>query len=402
MKKVLTIVHDRSTEEEFLKVPKVLYKKDPNWVCPLDQEIKNRFDPKVNLLFRDGEAIRWILKDEKDRLIGRNAAFYNNHKARAEKVLAGGMGYFECINDKESAFMLFDAAREWLGSKGMKAFDAPVNFGENDSNWGLLVDGFTHPSYGMPYHFPYYKDLFTDYGFHLYFEQYSYHLDLTKPFPERFWKIAEWIGKKPDFSFRHFTFKESEKFIADMTKVYNEAWSHFKENFTPLKPEDLKDTLEKSKPILDPHMVWFAYYKDEPISFFIMLPDVNQILRKLNGRINAFNMLKFLYYKQIKTMTRIRAMVAGVVPKFQNAGVESGIFWHMNEKMKHKKHYKEIELSWVGDFNPKMISLYEATGAVRAKTHHTYRYMIDKSIPFERFMPEGLDSAIHKRIKEKA
>jgi hypothetical protein len=397
----LRLVDSPSLEKDFINVPKVLYRKDPVWVCPLDTDIINRFNPEHNPLFKDGEAVRWVLYDEKGNLSGRIAAFYNRKKAAAENVMAGGAGYFECINSKEAAFLLLDTAREWLESKGMKAFDAPVNFGENDSNWGLLVEGFTHPAYGMPYHFPYYKDLFEDYGFQLYFKQYSYHLDLTQTFPERFWKIAEWIGKKPDFSFRHFEFREAEKFIADMIYVYDLAWSHFKDNFTPLLAEDLRETLRKSKPILDPHMIWFAYHKDEPISFFIMLPDVNQILKKLNGKTSLINMLKFLYYRETKTMTRIRAMVAGIIPKFQNSGVESGIFWHMNEKMKHKKHYTEIELSWVGDFNPKMIALYEAVGGKRAKIHHTYRYMIDKSIPFERFMPEGLESALNRKIREK-
>jgi len=130
-----------------------------------------------------------------------------------------------------------------------------------------------------------------------------------------------------------------------------------------------------------------------------MLPDVNQILKKLNGKTHLLNMLKFLYYKKINSMTRIRAMVAGIIPKFQNAGVESGIFWHMNEKMKFKPHYTEIELSWVGDYNPKMIALYEAVGAQKAKTHYTYRYMIDREIPYERFMPEALESALLKKVK---
>jgi hypothetical protein len=155
----------------------------------------------------------------------------------------------------------------------------------------------------------------------------------------------------------------------------------------------------KAKPILDPDMIYYAYYKDEPIGFFVMLPDVNQILKKFNGKINIINKIRFLYYKRRKTITRIRAQVAGVIPKFQNSGVESGIFWHMNERMKPKKHYTEIELSWVGDFNPKMIALYEAVGADLAKIHHTYRFMIDENIPFERFMPEKLEAPVTRKFK---
>jgi len=395
----LTEVTNKTLEREFIKTPKVLYRNDPHWVCPIDSEIKALFDSQKNPHLTDGEAIRWILKDDNGHLIGRIAAFYSHEKSKAEKVPAGGMGYFECINDSKAAFMLFDTARNWLKSKGLKAMDAPVNFGENDSNWGLLVDGFTHPGFGMPYNHAYYQEFFEDYGFKIYFRQFSYHLDLTKTFPERFWKIAEWIGKKPDFTFKHFTFREADTFINDMVQVYNEAWKNFKDNFTPLKPEDARGGMMKAKPILDPDLIWFAYHKNEPIGFFIMFPDINQILKKLDGRMHLLNKLRFLYYKKTGTLTRIRAQIAGVVPKFQNSGVESGIFWHLNEKMKHKPRYKEIELSWVGDFNPKMISLYEAVGARKAKTHHTYRFMLDPSVPFERYMPGREESTINKKLK---
>ena len=384
----LIVVNNKQKEKEFLRVPKILYKNDPVWVCPLDGVINDRFNPKKNILLKNGEAERWILKDDQGKLIGRIAAFYNKEKAFADKVSSGGTGFFECINNSVAAGILFDTAANWLRERGIQAMDAPINFGENDTNWGLLVDGFTHPGFGMPYNFPYYKTLFEDYGFRIYFKQFSYHLDLTKKFPERFWKIAEWIGKKPDFSFQSFDLNNFEKYIHDLIHVYNITWSHFKEDYTPLKYEDMLETMKKTKAFLDPDLIWFAYYKNEPISFFVMFPDINQILRKFKGKMNIWNMIRFKYHYRRGKVTRIRAQVAGVVPKFQNSGVESGIFWHMNEKMKHKKHYKEIELSWVGDYNPKMIALYDAVGAVRAKTHHTYRLMLNQDIPFERFMPE--------------
>ncbi len=390
-------VKNRITEKEFLKVPKTLYKDDQVWVCPLDEDITDLFNPSRNAHLRNGDACRWILKSKKGKLIGRISAFYHGQKPSADNIRTAGVGHFECINDQEAADLLFNTAKQWLESKGFQAMDGPVNFGENDSNWGLLVDGFTHPAYGMPYNHPYYKDLFENYGFKLYFRQYSYHLDLDKKFPERFWKIAEWVCRKPDFKFEHFSWKEADRFASDLVYIYNLAWSNFKEDFTPLHPADVKAGLKKSKPVLDEELVWFAYHKDEPIGFFIMLPDINQILRKLNGKLHSFNKLRFYFLKKRKTINRIRAQVAGVIPKYQNSGIESGIFWNLRQKMDHKPQYKEIELSWVGDFNPKMIALYEAVGGVRAKTHHTYRYMIDQSIPFERFMPGMIDVPLSQK-----
>jgi hypothetical protein len=151
--------------------------------------------------------------------------------------------------------------------------------------------------------------------------------------------------------------------------------------------------MNKAKPILDPELNWFAYHNDEPIAFFTFFPDANQIFRHLNGKLHLWNKLRFLVLKKRKVITRMRGNTGGVTPKFQNSGVESGIIYRLKQIVDRKTQYKQAELSWVGDFNPKMISLYQAAGAYHAKTHHTYRYMINKEIPFKRFMPESVDEA---------
>ena len=130
-------------------MPKKLYKDDKVWVCPLDNDIEAVFDPARNTYFGHGEAERWVLYDDSNNLAGRVAAFYDTLLCNSWDQPTGGMGFFECINDRDSAFLLFDTAREWLKSKGMEAMDGPVNFGENDKYWGLLVNGFTHPSFDI-------------------------------------------------------------------------------------------------------------------------------------------------------------------------------------------------------------------------------------------------------------
>ncbi len=132
------------------------------------------------------------------------------------------MGFFEVIESREAAFMLFDTAREWLSARGMKAMDGPINFGDNDNFWGLLVEGFTQPGFGMPYNKEYYLRYFEEYGFMIYFEQYSYHRDVASVvvFPERFRKIAEWISKRPGYTFPHFEYRDCDKFISDMVEIY--------------------------------------------------------------------------------------------------------------------------------------------------------------------------------------
>lgn len=365
-------VKDRKTIREFLKVPKIIYKNDPAWSCPLDSETESVFNPEENSFFKHGEAVRWILKDEKGDLTGRVAAFINKNKAYTFQQPTGGMGFFECIDNYDAACLLFDTCRDWLKERGMQAMDGPINFGENDVNWGLLVEGFIPPGIGMNYNPPYYRPLFESYGFKFYFEQVSNHLDLTKPFPERFWKIADRVRGKPEYHFRHFNYNEASKFIADLKNIYDAAWA-FHENFTPMEEKLLRKTLEKSRSFLDEEMIWFAYHNEEPAAFLIMFPDVNQITSHFNGRLNLWNKIRFLYMKSRNTMTRARIVIMGVKPEYQRSGFESGIFWHLNEVMKRKPHYTEVELSWVGDFNPKMRALHESVGAVFAKRHITYR-----------------------------
>jgi len=393
-------VQDSKTRKDFLDVARIIYKNDPHWICPLDEQINAIFDPSANIFFNHGEAVRWILQDENGKLIGRVATFINKNKAYGFQQPTGGMGFFECINDQKAAFMLFDCCREWLSDRGMEAMDGPINFGENDNFWGLLVEGFVHPGYGMNYNFPYYQNLFEAYGFKFYFEQVSNVLDLTKPFPERFWKIAGWVLQKPEYSFRHFSFKEKDKFLDDFIHVYNTAWVHH-ENFTPISRQALEKIFTKAKYLIDEEMIWFAYADNEPIAFEIMFPDFNQIFKFLNGKTNLWAQLKIIWLKYRKTITRSRIVIMGVVPKFQKSGIESAIFWHMDKAMKTKPWITEIELSWVGDFNPKMRALHTSVGSSFAKRHVTYRRLFKDDLSYTRSTIIPMDTREKSRKSER-
>ncbi len=391
--------------KEFVEFPKRLYKGDKNWVCPLDKEAEAVFDPARNNAFRRGEAIRWILVDDDNKTIGRVAAFIDRVRSKANRQPTGGMGFFEVIESKEAAFMLFDTAKVWLSDRGMEAMDGPINFGENDNYWGLLVDGFTQPGIGMPYHKRYYRAYFEEYGFRTYFEQYAYHLKdcgATQVFPERFMKIAEWISKRPGYSYRHFDYKQKDKFIADLVEVYNSTWSVFKEDFTPLDPAILHDSLMRAKAFIDEDLIWFAYHNDKPIAFFVIYPDLNQIIKPFNGRLTFWNKIRFVWYRYTHKMNRMRAVVAGVNPAYQNSGVESAYFLELFKVFRRKRFYRELELSWVGDFNPKMIGIYEALGAQKAKTYLTLRYMINDKLPFKMYKVEMEETMAERQAKQKS
>jgi hypothetical protein len=378
-------VSDKKTKQMFLDTARVIYKNDKTWVCPLDNDINAVFDPESNPYFKHGTAERWIITDDKSRLIGRIAAFVDTNLCNSYDQPTGGTGFFECINDKQAAFLLFDTAREWLKEKSMEAMDGPINFGETDKYWGLLVEGFTHPSFDVPYNPPYYQELFESYGFQVFYKMEGFHLDVTKPIDERFVRIAQWVTNKPGYTFRHFTWKDQENFSRDFAIVFNEAWASFKKHFEPLEAEYIRTVLKKAKPIIDEEFIWLAYFEGNPIAIYLMFPDLNQILEHLNGKMNLLNMLKFVYYKKCNTMTRAKGLLMGVIPKFQNHGVESAFILKVRNVFKKKPHYTEVEFSWVADFNPKMRKIFISVGSVPAKNYITYRYLFDRQKEFKRY-----------------
>ena len=159
-------VTDKRTRHLFLETARTVNQHDPVWVCPPDREIEAIFDPHKNHYFKRGEADRFILEDDENFLIGRIAVFFDRNLAYSYDQPTGGIGFFECINDTQAASLLFDTAREWLKVRGMEAMDGPINFGETDKYWGLLVEGFTHPSFEVPYNQPYYRELFESLRIH--------------------------------------------------------------------------------------------------------------------------------------------------------------------------------------------------------------------------------------------
>jgi len=386
----ITKVSDKKTRKQFLDAARIIYRDDKVWVCPFDNEIEAIFDPEKNPYFKHGEVERWILLDDSNNITGRIAAFIDKNLAYTYDQPTGGMGFFECINDKDSAFLLFDTAKEWLRERGMEAMDGPINFGETDKYWGLLVGGFTHPSFEVPYNPSYYQKLYETYGFQTYYKMEGFHLDITKPLDDRFMKIANWVSKKPGYEFRHFTWKEQEKFTNDFAEVFNEAWASFKTNFEPLKADYIRTVLKKAKAIIDEEFIWLAYFEGKPIAIYLMFPDLNMILKHLNGKLDLLSMIKFLYLKKRNTMTRAKGLLMGVIPKYQNHGIESAFILKVREVFLRKPHYTEVEFSWVADFNPKMRKIFISVGSVPAKNYITYRYLFNRNNEFKRYpIPES-------------
>lgn len=378
-------VNDKRTEQEFLLLPVQLYKDDPYWIRPLDNDVIGVFDPQKNKSFRHGDAARWILQDQQGKTIGRVAAFENKKsKNKGNDQPTGGMGFFECINDQQAAFMLFDACKEWLQERGMEAMDGPINFGDRDKWWGLLVDGFDiEPNYLQHYNYPYYQDLFEAYGFQLYFQQYTYARKTRDPLSPRLAEKAQMVSEDKAYSFRYMRLKQLAKYAEDFRIIYNQAWGGH--GVPDMSSAQARAIIKQLKPIIDEKIVWFGYYNDEPIAFFIMLPEMNQIFKYLNGKLNWWGKLKFVWHKWRKTCNKMFGLVFGIVPDHQGKGVEGALIMAARQMVQDDYHrYEDFEMNWIGDFNPKMLRVAEQVGGYIAKTHVTYRKLFDESKPFKR------------------
>jgi hypothetical protein len=379
-------VKDKKTAREFLMLPVRLYKNEPHWIRPLDKEINNVFDPEKNKYFRNGELIRWILVDNSEVTVGRVAAFINQKTVNKDNDQpTGAMGFFECINDKKAAFILFEACRKWLAERGMEAMDGPINFGDRDKWWGLLVEGFElEPNYNCNYNFPYYQQFFEEYGFKTYFEQITFRRKVLDPLNPRLKERAERIFKNPKYSFRHIKLKEIDTYTQYFREVYNLAWASHK-GVPQLSQSMAKHLMKQMKPIIDEKVMWFGFYEDKPIAFFITLPEVNQIFKYVNGKMDLIGKIKFLWHQWRKTNKKLVGVVFGIVPEHQGKGVEGAIIETQMRLFEGEyQRYEDYEMNWIGDFNVRMIHVAEQVGGDRGKIHKTYRYLFDRNKPFKR------------------
>ncbi|MCG8477350.1 MAG: hypothetical protein MI784_17930 [Cytophagales bacterium] len=384
--KLIEVKSERD-RKEFLRLPLRIYKNYPNWIRPLDKDIEAVFDTEKNKFFRHGDCVRWILQNEQGKTIGRIAAFYSSKNANKDnKQPTGGIGFYESIDDQHAADALFDRAKEWLQSKGMEAMDGPINFGERDRFWGLLIEGFDiDPNYLCNYTPPYYQALFENYGFKLYFNQITFGRPIRKKLSNKILDKAERIKQEPKYHFEHIKKSRIEKYTQDFLTIYNQAWGSHK-GVAKLSIRQANAIMKSIKPVMDEKLIWFGYYNNEPIAFFLMLPEVNQIFKYVNGKLDIVGKLKFLYHKMLNTNKKVTGTAFGIVPAHQGKGLEGALIMAAGELVqgKYGRHYDDIEMNWIGDFNPRMIHVCEQIDAVPVKTHRTYRYLFDTSLPVER------------------
>ena len=378
-------VTDADTVKDFLKVNALLNQHNPVYIRPIDNEVKDVFDPSKNKIYKYGEAKRWIAKDDSGALIGRIAAFTNSkYINKGTEFKTGGIGFFDCINDQALANVLFDTAKAWLQSKGMEAMDGPINFGDRDKWWGLMVEGFEkEPMYGMSFNPAYYEALFTAYGFQNYYNQYYYSMNVDDPLPPRFPERHAKFKTKPGYEARHVKLNNLEKYAGDFATVYNAAWAQHGEAKEITKEQVVK-LFNTMKPIMDERLVWFAYYKEEPIAMFINIPDLNQYFKHFNGKLGWLEKIRLWLMVKTGYNKQLVGLAFGVVPKYQALGIDSFMIYECGLLVQNKGWYTQYEMGWAGDWNPKMINIYKSLGGLQSRRMITFRYLFNRNQAFER------------------
>ncbi len=381
--------------KEFLLVNVRLNRSNPHYIRPLDKDINDVFDRKKNKTYRHGEVTRWILQDEKGKAIGRIAAFVNKkYKNKGDDVPTGGIGFFDCINDQAAADMLFDVAKHWLIQKGMEAMDGPINFGERDRWWGLVVKGTDkQPMYCMNFNPPYYQDLFEKYGFKNFFNQICFGMSARTTLQPKFYDRHAECAKDPHFSSENMKKNQLDRFAKEFTIVYNKAWAGHG-GLKQLEEKVVRKMFQSMKPVMDERINWFIYYKGEPVGMWINLPDLNQWFKYLNGKFDLFHKLKFLWIKATRRNLKFTGLVFGIVPEFQGMGADSYLIVEGCKVIQHLKIekgvykignpiYDEYEMQWIGEFNPKMVNVAETIAGNRSRILTTYRYLFDRTKEFK-------------------
>jgi hypothetical protein len=200
---------------------------------------------------------------------------------------------------------------------------------------------------------------------------------------EKFFARHDELAKDPNYKAIQINKNELEKFAKDFTYIYNKAWAGHGGG-KELDERTVKKMFATMKPVLDEHITWFTYYKDEPIALWVNLPDLNQYFKHMDGKFGLLQKLYFLWLKKFGKCSRFVGIVFGMIPEFQGKGVDAFMIVEAAKVIQPRYKYQDYEMMWIGDFNPKMINIAESLGTFRSRKLATYRYLFDRTKEFKR------------------
>jgi len=373
MSVVIKPVTTKSEKKKFVKLPWKIYKDDPNWVPPLIIDRMNFLNPKKNPYFKHSQ-VQLFLAYKDGELVGRITAQENNNHNKKYNDNTGFWGFFECIDDQEVANALLDASSQWLKDRGLSSMRGPFMFSVNEE-CGLLVDGFdTPPSILMTHNPPYYAKLLNTYGFKKATDMYAYQLFSKDTFHKVIFKRAEQARKSGKYTFRTINLKDLPGEIKGLHRVLSEAWE---ENWGSvfMTDEEILHLADEMKPVLDKDFFFIAENEEGPVGFCVFIPDMNEAIRKANGRLLPFGLIKILLHKNKIKSGRIPLM--GVLKEHRHNGIDA-VFYVDTYNTAKKKGIERGEASWILENNVPMNKALQKMGATIYKTYRIYEYDLNK------------------------
>ena len=351
----------------FIRFPWKIYQGDRYWVPPLIKDQIQKFSPTHPFLSH-AEMILF-LASRTGEIVGRIAGIIDHHYVEFHQEKVGFFGFFESIHDREVAEVLFAKVGNWLKERGMEKMIGPMNPSTNDE-CGLLVDGFeSSPRLMMPYNPSYYSSLLEGFGLKKAMDLYAYFVEQSTFFKDRLPRITERLVKKePKLRVRPINLRHMDEELKIIKDIYNHAWSK-NWGFVPLTDAEIDDLAKQLKPLLVPDLVLFVYWGDEPVGFSVSLPDYNEVLKRLNGKLGLLGILKFFYFS--RKINTVRVMLLGVKQAFQKRGVE-GLLYIETFRRGIRKGYHRSECSWILEENVLMQHGIEAMGGRRYKCYRIY------------------------------
>jgi GNAT superfamily N-acetyltransferase len=356
--------------DRFLRLSYTVYEHDPSWVAPLLVDLKQLLSDR-NPFFQHAEMELWMVTQE-GRDVGRIAGILDQAHNRYQNDQAAFFGFYEAMPDPQISHLLFTAVLDWARSKGLRHILGPMNPNTNNE-CGLLVDGFEAPPvFMMTYNPPYYQHLVTAAGFQKAKDLLAFFFDLDHSPQERLERISAIFGQRQqDLKVRLVRKNTLERDLSKIKEIYNAAWQD-NWGFVPLTDAEVQFMAERLKPLLREGLVWLAETPEEPAAFLLAVPDINQVIKPLRGRLLTPKIVPVLpYLLGWKQPAQVRVVALGVKKKYRGRGIESVMF---AEGLKHamRMGLRSCEASWILEDNSGVQRLIDLFGGKPYKTYRIY------------------------------
>jgi len=361
-------VRTRKEFRAYRDFARAVYKNDPNWVPPLNIEFKQKLDKAKNPFFEHADR-ELFLAYRNGRPAGRVAAIIddNHNSFHQEKVVF--FGQYESFNDPGVARALLDAVSAWGRERGMTVLRGPVNLSLNDE-CAMLVDGFdSPPAIMMPYNPPYYNDLMAGCGLVKAKDLYAFLMDREAKAIERVRVIVDRIKRETTITVRPFNMKKWKEDAERVKEVYNQAWER-NWGFVPWTEKEMDHMVATLRPLGDPSIIILAEDKGRPVGFAFGFPNYNEVIKKMNGRLTPWSLLKFMRYR--KRIKGVRVLVFGILKEYRLTGVSYLLYSCLDEGVKKNPHYQWAETSWQLEDNEAVNKFVMSIGGKIYKTYRIY------------------------------